>query len=215
MYRGINDFKKGYQPITNIVKDKKGDLVTGSLCILARWRNHFSLLVNVHEANDFRQTEKIHTAEPLVPEPSASDIELVIEELKSQESPGTDQIPAELIKAGGRTIYCDIHKLIISTWNKKELPEKWKESITVTIYKKGDKTDCSNNKGISLLPTMYKILSNILLPRLTPYAEKIIVDHKRGFRHNRSTTDHTFCICQILEKKKKNENTMKQCISSL
>jgi len=50
------------------------------------------------------------------------------------------------------------------------LPEEWKESIIVLIYKKGDKTDCSNYRGISLLSTMYKILSNILLSRLTPYA---------------------------------------------
>jgi hypothetical protein len=36
------------------------------------------------------------------------------------------QIPAELIKVGGRTISCEIHKLIISIWNKEELPEEWK-----------------------------------------------------------------------------------------
>jgi hypothetical protein len=48
---------------------------------------------------------------------------------------------------------------------------------------------------------MYKSLSNILLSRLTPYAEEIIGDHQRGFRHNRSTTDHIFFILQILEKK--------------
>jgi hypothetical protein len=49
--------------------------------------------------------------------------------------------------------------LLSSIWNKEELPEKRKESINVPIYKKGDKTDCSNYRGISLLPTT-----------LTPYA---------------------------------------------
>jgi len=86
-----------------------------------------------------------------------------------------------LIKAGGRTIHSEIHKLIISIWNKEELPEEWKELIIVPIYKKGDKTDCSNYRGISLLPTMYKILSNILLSRLIPYAEEVIGDHQCGF----------------------------------
>ena len=52
---------------------------------------------------------KKHTAEPLVPEPSASEFELAIEKLKSDNSPGIDQIPAELIKAGGRTIRYEIH----------------------------------------------------------------------------------------------------------
>jgi len=63
------------------------------------------------------------------------------------------------------------------------------------------KTDCNNYRGISLLPTTYKILSNILLSRLIPYAKEIIGDHQCGFRRNRSTIDHVFCIHQILEKK--------------
>jgi len=82
---------------------------------------------------------------------------LAIEKLKSHNSQSIDQIPAELIKAGGRTIYYEIYKLIISIWNKEELPEEWKESIIVPIYKKGVKTDCSNYRGISLLLTAYKI----------------------------------------------------------
>ena len=76
--------------------------------------------------------------------------------------------------------------------NKEDFPEEWKESIIVLIYKKGNKTDFSNYRGISLLSTMYKFLSNILLTRLTPYTEEITGDHQCGFRRNRSTTDHMF-----------------------
>ena len=136
--------------------------------------------MNAHGAKDVRQ-EEIHTAEPLVPEPSAFEVELAIEKLKSHKTPGIDQIPREFIKAGGRTICHAIHKLIISIWNKEELPEEWKELIIVPIYKKGDKTDCNNYRGISLLPTTYKILSNILLSSLIPYAEEVIGDHQCGF----------------------------------
>ena len=95
----------------------------------------------------------------------------------------------------------EIHKLITSIWKKEKLPEEWKESIIIPIHKEGDKTDCSNYRGISLLPTTYKILFNILLSRLIPYVKEIIGDHQCGFRHNRSTIDHIFCIRQILEKK--------------
>jgi hypothetical protein len=48
----------------------------------------------VHGVNDVRHTE-IHTAEPLVPEPSTAEFEMAIEKLKRHKSPGTDQIPAE------------------------------------------------------------------------------------------------------------------------
>jgi hypothetical protein len=64
---------------------------------------------------------------------------VAIERLKSHKSPGIDQIRAELIKAGGRTISCAIHKLIIAIWNKEELPEEWKESLIVPIHTKGNK----------------------------------------------------------------------------
>jgi hypothetical protein len=110
---------------------------------------------------------------------------MAIEKLKRHKSPGIDQIPAELIKAGGRKIRSEIHKLINSRGNKEEVPEQWKESIVVPIYKKGDKTDCSNYRCISLLSTAYKILTNILLTRLTLYAEEIIGEHQCGFRRNR------------------------------
>ena len=97
----------------------------------------------MHGVKDVGQTE-IHTAEPLVLDPSASEVELAIDKLKSHKSPGIDQIPAELMKVGGRTLCLEIHKLITSIWKREKLPEEWKESIIVPIHKKGDKTDCNN-----------------------------------------------------------------------
>ena len=87
LYSGITDFKKGY-------------LVTDCQIILARWRNHISQLLNVHGVNDVRHTQ-IHKAESLMPEPSAFEVESAIEELKSNKSPGIDQIAAEVIKVRG------------------------------------------------------------------------------------------------------------------
>jgi len=64
LYRGSNNFKKGYQPRTAIVKDEKGDLVTDSYSILATWRKHFTQLFHVHGVSDVRQTEIQGGAEP-------------------------------------------------------------------------------------------------------------------------------------------------------
>ena len=108
--------------------------------ILVKWRNNFAQIFNVNEVIVVRQRE-IHSAQPLVPESSAFEDEVAIEKLKRHKSPGTDQISAELIKAGGRKIRSEIHKLINYIWNKEELLEEWKESIVVRFYEKGDKTD--------------------------------------------------------------------------
>jgi len=90
---------------------------------LASWRNHSSQLFGEHGINDVRQRE-IHTAEPLVPEPSAFEVEMAMQKLKRHKSPGIYQIPTDFIKAGGRTICSEIHKLINSVLNKEELPEE-------------------------------------------------------------------------------------------
>ena len=73
--------------------------------------------------------------------------------------------------------------------------------MIVPIHKKGDNMDFNNYGGISPLSTLYKILSNILLSRMTSYANEIIGEYQCGFRRNRSTIDHIFSIRQILEKK--------------
>jgi hypothetical protein len=101
----------------------------------------------------------MHTAEPFVPEPSASEFEVAIGKLKRYKSPGVDQIPAELIQAAEETLRSEIHKLIKLIWNREELPHQWKESTVVPIHKNGDKTYCSNCQGTSVLSNSHKILS--------------------------------------------------------
>jgi hypothetical protein len=86
LFRGISDCKKGYQPRTNIVKNEKGNLFTYFHTNLVRRRNHFSWQLNVDGVNDVRQTET-RKAEPLVPEPSAFEVELAIGKLQSHRSP--------------------------------------------------------------------------------------------------------------------------------
>ena len=123
---------------------------------MGRQRKHFSQLFNVHGVSDVTQTD-IYTAEPLVPKSNAFEVEKANEKLKRPKSPGIDQIPAELIKAGGKTIWSEINKHINNMWNKDELPEEWKESIILPVYKKDDKIDCSTYRGITVLPDTYKI----------------------------------------------------------
>jgi hypothetical protein len=73
-----------------------------------------------------------------VTEPRALEVETATDKLKRNKSPGINQIPVELIKAGSMKIHSEICKLINSMGNKEELPEKWKESVVVPVYMKGD-----------------------------------------------------------------------------
>jgi len=183
-------------------------LVADSHSILARWRNHFSQLLNIREVNDIRQTE-IHTAEPLVTKPSAFESELNIVKLKSHKFPGIDQIPAELIKAVSRKTRHEIHKVIISIWNKEELPEEWKKSI---IYKKGDKTDCSNYRDIYFCELRTKFYTTSCCQGYLHMQRKLLgiicVDLE-------ATGQLLIIYCAFVRYLRRNGNTTKQCISSL
>jgi hypothetical protein len=85
----------------NIIEDENGTLLADPKSVLYAWKNFFNHVLNVHGVNDVRQMY-IHMAEGLVPEPSLVEVAIAIGKLKSYKSPGTDEIPAELIKAGGK-----------------------------------------------------------------------------------------------------------------
>jgi hypothetical protein len=97
----------------------------------------------VHNVSDIRQIE-VHTAETLVPGPSRLEVEIAIVKLKKYKSPGSDQITAELIQAGGEILLSVIHILINSVWNKEELPDQWKKSI---IYVAISLPECRSESG--------------------------------------------------------------------
>jgi hypothetical protein len=86
------------------VKDENGDLLEDSCSILNRWKNYFSQSLNVHNVSDIRQIE-VHMAEPLIPGTSCLEVEIAMAKFKKYKSPGSDEIPAELIQAGDE-YYC-------------------------------------------------------------------------------------------------------------
>jgi hypothetical protein len=79
--RDKNEFKKVYQPIINIIKDENSDLLAEPQSVLNRQKNFFNQVLNVHGVHDVRQLH-IHTAEPLVPEPSLVKVEIAIGKFK-------------------------------------------------------------------------------------------------------------------------------------
>jgi hypothetical protein len=78
LYKGIHEFETGYQPRINIIKGENGNLLADPQSVLSRWKYFFNQVLNVHGVHDVRQMD-IHTAEPLVPQPSLSKRKLLLE----------------------------------------------------------------------------------------------------------------------------------------
>ena len=81
MYKGINEFKKGYQPRTYVIQKRSDTIVTDTASILSRWEQFFSNLLNFNQITNHEGSE-IYMAEPDIPEKSLSGVELAIEDLK-------------------------------------------------------------------------------------------------------------------------------------
>ena len=95
--------------------------------------------------------------------------------LKDGKVPGGDGIPVEVWKHEGDNLFSRPHQLITNAWEVGSVPQAWKDTSIVTIYKKGDRTYCGNYRGISLLSIAGKIFARILLNRLSTHITSEIV----------------------------------------
>ena len=106
----------------------------------------------------------------------------------------------EFLKHGEDNLFSRLHQLITNAWEVGSVPQEWKDASIVTIYKKGDRTDCGNYRGISFLSIAGKIFARILLNRLSTHiTPEVVPETHCGCRGNRSTVD-IFCLQQLQEK---------------
>jgi sorting nexin-29 len=92
-----------------------------------------------------------------------------------------------------------IYRLVTNIWTKEKMPNEWNLALICPIYK-GEKSECNNYRGISLLNIVYKIIAAVITKRLNQYAEELIGEYQNGFCNNRSTTNNIFVMRQIFEK---------------
>lgn len=181
--------------------------------ILSRWAEYYKGLLNKFNPTDPEVLEELPRL-PSVPEldlePTLPEVHKAIEKMKNRKSPGPDGIPAEIYKYGGPSISAYLHSLLVSCWRARKIPAQWKESCIVTIYKnKGDKSECGNYRGISLLDVAGKVLTRVMLSRLLKhFADTILPESQCGFRADRSTIDMVFVARLLLEKAREQQMPM-------
>ena len=223
-HRFYDAIKKAYGPTSrSTVPVRSADgttLIRDAQGISDRWAEHFSTLLNSGIdpdstiLNDIPQTDiKRH----LDTAPTMEEVEGAVRNLQNRKSPGGDGIPAEIYKYGGATILQSLYHIISMVWETETVPQGWKDSIIITLYKnKGDKAECGNSRGISLLSVAGKILAKILLKRLIEHvSEDLMPETQCGFRQNRSTSDMIFVARQTLEKCREQYKDLHICFVDL
>ena len=169
-----------------------------------RWREHFEGLLNQETTYDKDIINIIpqHPVDDTMSRiPTLEDAKTSINRMKSNKAAGPDGIPADIYKHGGNLIQNQLHMLIVKIWVSEQIPSELRNADIVKIYKnKGDRGECGNYRGISLLSTAGKVLSGILNDRLKTLAEQILPETQAGFRPNRGTADMIFTVRQLQEK---------------
>lgn len=189
-------------PVTSTCNDKNGNLITEEQKVLKRWQEFFEELLNGDESRPTPSVDDscIFDNNEDVPPPTLEEVQKAIQNLKNNKSAGTDGIPAELLKAAGTNFISAFHQLLCKIWNAETMPDEWNRSIICPIHKKGDKNECENYRGISLLNIAYKVFAFILCERLKPHVIRVIGNYQCGFMPGRGTSDQIFTLRQILEK---------------
>ena len=168
--------------------------------VLERWSQHFETLLNQPGDIEPAARDRINQI-PVVTElddmPTREELHLAIASMADDKGPGVDGIQSEIWKQRGTTLTNSLLMLIQQAWEEGYVPQEWKDDNIVTIFKKGDRTQCGNYKGISLLSIAGKTFARILLNRLNAHSTSDIVPETQcGFRNNRSTVDMIFCLRQ-------------------
>lgn len=97
------------------------------------------------------------------------------------------------------------------------IPSAWKDVIISILFKKGDKRDCNNYRGSSLISHVGKLLERLIQNRLLPYAEQngLFPESQHGFRPDRSTVDAIFVSRLISASAKEHQRPLYKCFVDL
>ena len=169
-----------------------------------RWTEHFTQLLS--ETSTVSDT--VINSLPQRPEetcldeiPTIHEVEKAISQIKDNKSAGPDGIPPELFTHGGHTVVKHLHRIFVEIWIDEMIPADMRNANIITIFKKNDRHNVNNYRGISLLAVVGKIMALVMLNRMRdPIAETVLPESQCGFRRNRDTTDMIFAVRQLMEK---------------
>ena len=204
MYDGIKQAIGPMQSRIAPLKSATGDAIKDKSKQMERWVEHYSELysrVNVVSDEALMAMESLSIMDELDSEPTLEDINQALDQLSSGKAPGNDGIPVEVIKCAKGTLLKELHEILCQCWREGEVPQDMRDANIVTLYKnKGDRGDCNNYRGISLLNIVGKLFAKVVLMKLRVLAERIYPESQCGFRAKRATIDMIFSLRQLQEK---------------
>lgn len=162
------------------------------------WKKHYEKLwcnpniVTEEDASEYYTVDAITLIE----------LRQALKETKNRKACGPDGLNSELLKYGGFLFELRFLHLLNECWKTCEIPSAWQTAEVISLFKKGDRNNCENYRGISLLNSASKIYSRIINNRIKGITDVFLEEEQVGFRKGRSCSDNVFTIKQIIEKRR-------------
>ena len=212
----VNDLRPAYRALKKLrskptsqvssIQAADGRLVSDMDGRLVRWAEYFEQLYMAAPPAEQLRAEGVQTldADPPINEatPSLEEVKEAVDRLRGGKAPGVCNISAELLKAGGEAMIRGLHAVLTAVWQTGTVPPDWKRGLVVPIWKgKGDRQDCNNYRGITLLSVPGKVLAHLLLMRIRSHLLKYQRPEQSGFTPGKSTTDRILALRVLVERR--------------
>lgn len=190
--RDLNDRRA----VVSALKDNDGVTRTS--------RRTMEHIVQNFYTNLFRSSVSVPRCPPSVegeiPPILESEVRHAIKSMKKGTAPGPDNITADLLRAGNGPLEALLAKHFNHYLSIGRIPDQWKESRTILLFKKGDRENIANYRPISLLSVVYKIFTKILLNRMERILDDYQPNEQAGFRKKFSCMDNIQAVTQLIER---------------
>ena len=204
-WKDVNMERKMDDQMDTRIKDADGNILTEENAVRNRWREYFDRLLNVDDGREVEMNEiELNDADRnarMAIELNEDEVRKAVKKLKKGKSPGIDGITSEMLKYGGDSIIKWLTRVCMVCLMKGEVPLDWKRAIVVPFYKgKGDRNECKNFRGISLLSIPGKVYGRVLIERVRCETENMVGEEQCGFRNGRGCIDQVFVMRQLAER---------------
>ena len=181
----------------NCLKDSAGKVVIDSKGIKKTWKDYMEKLMN--EENDWDKDVLCDKTEGPCCKISSEEVEKAIKKMKIGKAAGPSGVVSEMIKAADGIGVAWLTDLCNSIVKEGRIPEDWKNSLLVPVYKgKGDPLECGSYRGIKLLEQAMKVIERVFETRIRKQVK--VNDMQFGFMPGKGTTDAIFVVRQMQER---------------
>ena len=213
----VNDLRPAYQALRKLnskpssqmtaVRSADGRIISDHVGVRERWAEYFEQLYQVDPPTVSLDASDVSVPVPDPPiseePPTLTEVRMAISKLKSGKAAGICDIPAELLKAGGEPMARGLHTVQTAIWQSGTIPPDLLRGVVIPLWKgKGDRWDCSNYRGITLLSIPGKVLAHILLKRIRNHLLRHQRPEQSGFTPGKSTIDRILALRLIVERRR-------------